>query len=70
MTEKDLLIQTQRRKIDDLTKELEAKDRLIDVYSNLIESAVLGIDKTVSVMEKALGDINAYISSVDTNENR
>lgn len=70
MTEKDLLIQTQRRKIDDLTKELEAKDRLIDVYSNLIESAVLGIDKTVSVMEKALGEINAYISSVDTNENR
>lgn len=70
MTEKDLLIQTQRRKIDDLTKELEAKDRLLDVYSKLIESAVLGIDKTVSVMEKALGDINAYISSVDTNENR
>lgn len=58
MTEQDLLIQSQRRKIDDLTKELKFKDRLLNEYKACVIS-------TISHNQSLLKEINERMTNLD-----
>ena len=62
MTEQDLLIQSQRRKIDDLTKELEFKDRLLNEYKACVIATISHNQGLLKEINERMGNIDAYIS--------
>ena len=63
MTEQDLLIQSQRRKIDDLTKELEFKDRLLNEYKACVISTISHNQSLLKEINERMRNLDGYIQA-------
>lgn len=63
MDEKDLLIQSLRREIANLTHDIRIKDTLLTGYEKVLKSAILETMRIVDEMSKELKEINEYLST-------